>query len=137
MALSAEREALMLGTIKRHPAMLALLGLLFATPTYAESPKHVTRDGILIEVDMVPGADFPMTVVSDNESHTCGLDLGHAGHWPLRGVCWPVERSGPYYKKIGSTYYMRAWDKADAPDHSKGGKIRGSRSSHRLFSFRV
>ena len=127
----------MLGTIKRHPAMLALLGLLFATPTYAESPKHVTCDGILIEVDMVPGADFPMTVVSDNESHTRGLDLGHAGHWPLRGVCWPGERSGPYYKKIGNTYYMRAWDKADAPDHSKGGKIRGSRSSHRLFSFRV
>jgi hypothetical protein len=87
MALSAEREALMLGTIKRRPVMLALLGLLFATPTYAESPKHVTCDGILIEVDMVAGTDFPMTVVSDNESHTRVLVLGHAGHWPLRGVC--------------------------------------------------
>ena len=127
----------MLGTIKRRPAMLALLGLLFATPTYAESPKHVTCDGILIEVDMVPGTDFPMTVVSDNKSHTRVLVLGHAGLWPLRGVCWLGERSGPCYKKIGNTYYMRAWDKADAPDHSKGGKIRGSRSSHRLFSFRV
>ena len=27
----------------------------------------MTCDGILIEVDMVPGADFQMTVVSDNE----------------------------------------------------------------------
>ena len=94
----------------------------------------MTCDGILIEVDMVSGADFPMTVVPDNESHTCVLDLGHAGHWPLRRVCWPGERSGRYYKKTDDTYHMRAWD---APDYSKAAEIRGSRSSHRLFSFRV
>jgi hypothetical protein len=91
--------------------------------------KHVSCDGILVEVDMVPKADFPMVVVYDNtdtrtfEAHTCVLDVGHAGHWPLRGVCWPGERcilSGSYYKKIGHTYYMRAWDKAEAPDHAKG-----------------
>jgi hypothetical protein len=86
----------------------------------------VICDGILIEVDMIPGADFPMAVIYDNtdtetfETHTCVLDLGHAGHWPLRGACSTGERcvlSGPFFKKIGNTYYMRTWDKAEAPGH--------------------
>ena len=84
----------------------------------------ITCTGILIEVDMTPRADFPMAVVYDNSDElkwrTWVLDLGHAGHWPLRGACWVGEKcvlSGPYYKKIGNTYYMREWDKAEAPDH--------------------
>ena len=86
--------------------------------------QKITCTGILIEVDMTPRADFPMAVVYDNSDElkwrTCVLDLGHAGHWPLRGACWVGEKcvlSGPYYKKIGNTYYMREWDKAEAPDH--------------------
>ena len=68
-------------------------------------------------------ADFPMAVVYDNTetpSHTCVLDLGHAGDWPLKGTCYPGEKcvlGGPYFKKIGNTYYMREWDKAESPDH--------------------
>ena len=99
--------------------------LLIANQVTIAQTKRVTCDGILVEVDMISGADFPMSVVYDNtdslETHTCVLDLGHAGHWPLRGACWPGERcilTGPYFKKIGHTYYMRTWDKAEAPGHS-------------------
>jgi hypothetical protein len=69
-------------------------------------------------------ADFPMAVIYDNtdgqNTHTCVLDLGHASHWPLRGLCWTGEKcvlSGPYFKRIGSTYYMRQWNEAEAPGH--------------------
>jgi hypothetical protein len=86
--------------------------------------NRVTCTGILSELDMNPHADFPMAVVYDNTDspyyHTCVLDLGHAGHWPLKGACSPGQRcivSGPYFKKIGNTYYMREWDKAEDPDH--------------------
>jgi hypothetical protein len=93
-------------------------------PALAQKNRTVTCMGTLIEVDMNPRADFPMAVVYDNSDlvliHTCVLDLGHAGHWPLKGACWVGEKcvlSGPYFKKIGNTYYMREWDKAEAPDH--------------------
>jgi hypothetical protein len=86
--------------------------------------RIVTCHGILIEVDMKAGADFPMAVVYDNRDeanpHTRVLDLGHAGHWPLRGACWVGETCmlmGPYFKKIGNTYYLRVWNKAEAPGH--------------------
>ena len=86
--------------------------------------RTVTCSGILIEVDMNPSADFPMAVVYDGtdslNAHTCILDLGRAGHWPLKGACWTGEKctlSGPYFKRIGNTYYMRRWDRAEAPDH--------------------
>ena len=62
-----------------------------------------------------------MAVIYDNtddtNAHTCVLDVGHAGHRPLRGACSEGEKcrlSGPYLKKIGQTYYMRVWDKAEA-----------------------
>lgn len=90
----------------------------------AQKNYTVTCTSILIEVDMNPRADFPMAVVYDNtnnrDARTCVLDLGHAGHWPLKGACWVGEKcvlSGPYFKKIGNSYYMREWDKAEAPDH--------------------
>jgi hypothetical protein len=93
-------------------------------PALAQKNRVVTCTGILIEVDMNLHADFPMAVVYDNtdslDPHTCVLDLGRAGHWPLKGACWVGEKcvlSGPYFKKIGNTYYMREWDKAEAPDH--------------------
>jgi hypothetical protein len=37
-----------------------------------------------------------------------------------RLACYPGEKcvlGGPYFKKIGNTYYMREWDKAESPDH--------------------
>jgi hypothetical protein len=37
----------------------------------------------------------------------------------LRGACATGEiciLSGPYFKKIGNTYYRRRWDKAEMPD---------------------
>jgi hypothetical protein len=92
-------------------------------PARAEKGRTVTCSGILIEIDMNPQADFPMAVVYDNtdpSTRTCVLDLGHTGHWPLKGACWVGEKcvlNGPYFKKIGSTYYTREWDKAEAPDH--------------------
>jgi hypothetical protein len=113
--------------MKKLPLFIAALLLTASQPTHAQS-KRVTCDGVLVEVDMIPGADFPMAVVYDNtksdtfETHTCVLDVGRAGHWPLRGACWTGERcvlSGPYFKKIGNTYYMRTWDKAEAPGHSE------------------
>src|SRR6476660_8171361 len=85
---------------------LALALALTIGPAAAQT-KRVTCDGILIEVDMTPGADFPMAVVYDNsdtttfETHTCVLDLGHAGHWPLRGACSNGERcvlTGTYFR---------------------------------------
>jgi hypothetical protein len=79
-----------------------------------------TCAGMLIEVDMKPRADFPMAVAYDNTDNlsprTCVLDLGHAGHWPLKGACSVGKRcvlSGPYFKRIGNTYYMQKWDKAE------------------------
>lgn len=91
----------------------------------AQEGGVVTCSGILIEVDMIPGADFPMAVISDNADdglarHTCVLDLGHAERWPLKGACWIGEKCvlrGPYFKRIANTYYMRTWDKAEAPGH--------------------
>ncbi len=106
--------------------LLALSALCAAASpsALAQKGRTVTCTGILIEVDMIARADFPMAVVYDNTdilaSHTCVLDLGHAGHWPLKGACWVGEKcmlSGPYFTKIGNTYYMREWDKAEAPDH--------------------
>jgi hypothetical protein len=102
-------------------AAMAIVALVTGQPALAQS-KRVTCRGILIEVDMIPGADFPMAVVYDNTdviSRTCVIDLGRAGHWPLRGACATGEiciLSGPYFKKIGNTYYMRRWDKAEMPD---------------------
>jgi len=91
-------------------------------PALAQKARTVTCTGILIEVDMNPRADFPMAVVYDNTDlgapHACVLDLGHAGHWPPKGAGSVGEKcllSGPYFKKIGNTYYMREWDKAEAP----------------------
>jgi hypothetical protein len=94
-------------------------------PAIAKNSQVVACSGVLIEVDMVTHADFPMAVIYDNSTepaHTCVLDLGHAGHWPLRGACWVGEKcviSGPYFKKIGDTYYMRRWDRAEAPGHAQ------------------
>jgi len=75
---------------------------------------------------MNPRADFPMAVVYDNtdalDPRTCVPDLGHAGHWPLREACSVGEKcllSGPYYKKIGNTYYMREWNRAEAHDNGQ------------------
>jgi hypothetical protein len=94
---------------------------------FGQKGHEVTCTGILIPVDMVPHADFPMAVIYENgdgssNSHTCVLDLGHAGHWPLRGDCWEGEKcvlTGSYFKKIGNTYYMRDWYEAKAPDHAQ------------------
>ena len=109
--------------------LAVVLALIVGGSTIAVAQKPtVTCTGILIEVDMIVGAAFPMAVVYDNTdelksgTRTCVLDVGRAGHWPLRGACWTGEKwilSGPYFKKIGNTYYMRAWDKAEAPDHPK------------------
>jgi len=103
--------------------LVASLCIAYGQPALAQKTRTtVTCEGILIEVDMKAGADFPMAVIYDNRDdanpRTCVLDLGHAGHWPLRGACWVGETcvlTGPYVKKIGNTYYMRTWDKAEAP----------------------
>ncbi len=93
-------------------AALALIG------AAAHAAPIATCTGVLVEVDMVATADFPMAVVYDDSgipSRTCVLDLGHAGHSPLRGVCQPGMRcrfTGPYFKRIGNTYYMRYDDPA-------------------------
>jgi hypothetical protein len=102
----------------------ALLCLLACCYSAGAQKNRVTCTGLLIEVDMNPNADFPMAVVYDDTDsvapHACVLDVGRAGHWPLKGACWVGEKcviSGKYFKKIGKTYYMREWDKAEAPDH--------------------
>ena len=127
------------------PAALGVTAAaLIASTAFAQNRGLVTCSGILIEVDMDPEAHyqlspreqdeckrcgyFPMTVVYDNDdpsgaTRTCVLDVGPAGHWPLKGSCWPGERctlTGPYFKRIGNTYYMRLWDKvkASAPGHN-------------------
>ena len=99
----------------------AALLILIVAPGLAQT-RRVTCTGTLIEVDMIAGADFPMAVIYDNTdpsaTRTCVLDVGRAGHWPLRGACQPSEKcmlTGPYFKKIGNTYYMRTWDKAEMP----------------------
>jgi hypothetical protein len=93
--------------MRQAAAILAIIPILSLIPDEAAvaQTKRVTCDGILVEIDIVPGADFPMAVVYDTrtgERHTCVLDLGRAGHWPLRGACWPGERcilAGPISKK--------------------------------------
>ena len=50
-------------------------------------------------------ADFPMAVVYDNTEsppHTCVLDLGRAGHWPLKG--WKL------YLLFNDTHKLRLAD---------------------------
>ena len=83
---------------------------------------YIQCTGVLVEVDMVERADFPMAVVYDKSDqafdtpHTCVLDVGRAGHWPLRGACQTGMKCrlvGPYFKKIGNTYYMRTWHQAE------------------------
>jgi hypothetical protein len=116
-----------LSAIMKTYSTMATIGILCAAalhPALAQKKAIVTCTGILIEVDMNPGADFPMAVVYDDSdtigSHTCVLDLGHAAHWPLRGACYTGEKcvlKGPYFKKIGNTYYMKEWEKAEAPEH--------------------
>ena len=92
----------------------SILTLLASLSALAQS-THVTCDGVLVEVDMVPNADFPMAVIYDTSGdtpRTCVFDLGRAGHWPLRGRCTAGDRcklSGTYSKKIGNTYYIRTW----------------------------
>jgi hypothetical protein len=40
------------------------------------------------------------------------------GRWVVHaGRAKDAYLSGPYFKKIGNTYYMRKWDKAEAPGH--------------------
>jgi hypothetical protein len=112
--------------MKRLFAVGALCVVMMGHPALAQKSRVVTCTSILIEVDINPRADFPMAVVYDNtdplNTHTCVLDLGRAGHWPLKGACWTGEKcvlSGPYFKKIGNTYYMREWEKAEAPDYPR------------------
>jgi hypothetical protein len=73
----------------------AALSLAMGHPAIAQKGRAVTCVGILIEVDVNPRADFPMAVVYDNcddlNPHTCVLNLGHAGHWLLRGAPWRVK----------------------------------------------
>jgi hypothetical protein len=107
--------------MNRMLTMLAALCIAGSFPALAQN--RITCTGILIAVDMVPRAMFPMAVIYDNTEefnpHTCVLDVGPAGHWPLRGACsegFKCRISGRYFKKIGHTYYMREWDKAESPD---------------------
>ena len=102
--------------------LIAALYLAVGQLAWGQSKRTVECVGVLVEVDMVERADFPMAVVYDNsdltKAHTCVLDVGRAGHWPLKGACQPGEQcrlTGPYFKKIGNTYYMRTWDKAETP----------------------
>jgi hypothetical protein len=88
------------------------------TVTAAYTAPTVTCTGTLIEVAMVARADFPMSVIYDNTdslfAHTCVLDVGPAGHWPLKGLCqpgMPCTFTGPYVKLLGSTYFMRFGDR--------------------------
>lgn len=88
----------------------ALVGL---NPAAADA-ANVTCKGALIELNLSETAAFAASVIYDNTDavfpHTCILDVGRAGHWPLKGVCQPGEQcvfSGRYYKKIFDTYYMR------------------------------
>jgi hypothetical protein len=74
---------------------------------------------------------FPTAVVYDHTDasnrHTCVLDFGRVRHWPLRGACWNGERcvlSGPYYNRIGKTYYMNAWLRLRIIRNENGGYSR-------------
>jgi hypothetical protein len=85
-------------------ALASMICIGIGHPALAQKRSVVTCTGILIEVDMKLGADFPMAVVYDDSdpggTRTCVLDLGHAGHWPLKGACWTGEKcvlSGPYF----------------------------------------
>ena len=97
---------------RAYLAVVVVISLL-ASPTARAA--NVTCKGTLIEVHLSARDYFAASVIYDNTDevalpHTCVLDVGHAGHWPLRGVCQPGEQcvfSGPYYKKIFDTYYMR------------------------------
>jgi hypothetical protein len=101
------------------------LGLfaLALTVTAARTAPTVTCTGTLIEVAMATPktvasecprcGTFPMAVVYDDSSataRTCVLDVGIAGHWPLKGVCqpgMPCTFTGPFVRRIGDTFYMR------------------------------
>jgi hypothetical protein len=107
-------------------ALTAAATLIALTGLPASAAQRVTCTGILIDVDMVPHADFPMAVIYDDgnlaDAHTCVVDLGHASQWPLRGACQQGEKcsvTGPYFRKIGNTYYMRRWDSIHEPGGTK------------------
>ena len=48
--------------------------LLVANQVTIAQTKRVTCDGILVEVDMISGADFPMSVVYDNATEQCWME---------------------------------------------------------------
>jgi hypothetical protein len=79
---------------------VVVFALSIEASTIAVAQKRtVTCSGILIEVDMIAGAAFPMAVVYDNtdelNTRTCVLDVGRAGHWPLKGACWTGREMHP------------------------------------------
>jgi hypothetical protein len=114
-----------------HARLIAVVSALVTAvcieqTAWAAQKKTVVCDGILAEIELETNRSFPTAVVYDHTDesnrHTCVLDFGRVRNWPLRGVCWNGERcvlSGPYYNRIGKTYYMNAWNKAEAPDHPK------------------
>ena len=84
----------------------------------------ITCSGTLIDVDVKPGAVWPLAVVYDIEGRrACVIDRLNAGHDPLRGACNVGEGctvSGIIGRKIGETYFLDRWD-AKAPAGSPPG----------------
>jgi hypothetical protein len=88
----------------------AIAAALAIASTVANARDSISCTGIMIDVDIDPHMSFPYAAVYDaNNSRTCMLNRGPAGHDPLRGICNAGERctiSGPYKRRVRETYFF-------------------------------
>jgi hypothetical protein len=97
--------------------------VLFAIASSAALAKDIACSGTLIDVDMKPGAAWPLAVVYDIEGHrACVIDRLNVGHDPFRGACNVGEGCtvhGSIGRKISETYFLdpMRWN-AEAPADS-------------------
>ena len=101
----------------RTVCALAAAVLLGMGPASAQS-NRVTCTGILIDVDLRAGDEWPLAVIYDMTGHyTCTIDRRGSGHDPLR-PCSVGEkcRIVGTFRKIGQTYSIRTIVSVDYVD---------------------
>ena len=103
------------------PAMGAVVLALQPAAVFANR-GWVTCTGIMVQVMVeVDMSDVPTAVIYDSgkdstDTHSCVVELGPAGQWPLQGSCHNGERctvSGRYAEKINNVYYLRDTDRIE------------------------
>jgi hypothetical protein len=97
--------------------LLALTLISLGIRPAAAQSNRITCTGILIDVDLSAGAEWPLAVIYDSSGHyTCTIDRKGSGHDPLR-PCSVGEKCRVVgtFRKIGQTYSIRTIVSVDTP----------------------